>query len=40
MTFSPDGKHFAGWMMDMNWGSEREWDGEKYLNLSFERDTP
>jgi hypothetical protein len=40
MTFSPNGKHLTGRMMDINWGWELEWDGEKISELRFERDTP
>jgi subtilisin family serine protease len=29
ITFSPDGSHFTGKMMEENWGSELEWEGEK-----------
>ncbi len=29
ITFSPDGTNFTGRMMDENWGSELEWEGEK-----------
>ncbi len=29
ITFSPDGNHFTGRMMDENWGSELEWGGDR-----------
>jgi hypothetical protein len=33
ITFSSDGKHFTGKMMDKNWGSEPEWGGDKVSEI-------